>query len=158
MTLPATSKRQGMPSCREDAGEIQREIMALVPRYGFNEDQQFAIRLALEEALSNAIRHGNCNDPHKRLTVEYAVSEGQVEVTICDEGQGFSSTNVPDPTLEENLNRPCGRGVMLIRAYMTEVRYNEAGNCITMVKRREDRRCPATQADEPDDAGDSGSS
>lgn len=116
---------------------VQQAILEEVQRAGHGEDTVFAVRLALEESLSNAIRHGNQNDPSKHVTVEYAITPGEVRISIADEGEGFEPEALPDPRDEENLDRPCGRGVLLINAYMNEVRYNDKGNCITMIRTRD---------------------
>ena len=104
---------------------------------GYASSCTFAIRLALEEGLNNAIRHGNGYDPEKTVEVSYDVADDCVTISITDEGPGFRPQDVPDPRLDENVDKPCGRGIMLIRAYMDEVRYNDVGNQVRMVKRRE---------------------
>jgi serine/threonine-protein kinase RsbW len=94
----------------------------------------FSIKLALEEALINAIKHGNQMDRAKKVRVLYRVSPYHFEVEVKDEGSGFDPSDVPDPTAVENLERPCGRGLMLMRHYMTEVAYTSTGNCVVMSK------------------------
>jgi serine/threonine-protein kinase RsbW len=94
----------------------------------------FSIKLALEEALINAIKHGNQMDRAKKVRVHYRVTAAFFEVQVADEGAGFDPSDVPDPTAVENLERPCGRGLMLMRHYMTDVVYNQAGNCVAMSK------------------------
>jgi len=120
----------------EVAGVHDRVIHA-AQAHGFDESQIFGIKLALEEALTNAIKHGNQFDPEKSVTLTYEVDDERLEMTVCDEGPGFAPDQVPDPTLESNLDRPCGRGVLLMQCYMTEIRYNDTGTCVTMVKRRD---------------------
>jgi serine/threonine-protein kinase RsbW len=71
------------------------------------------------------------------VTFEWQITDEQVTISVTDEGQGFDADAVPDPTAEENLSRPCGRGVMLIRQYMTDVRYSDRGRRVTMIKRRD---------------------
>ena len=126
-----------IPSITSEAIKLLESIIAEVHNLGYDNHSLFAIRLALDESLSNAIRHGNKNDPTKKLTIEYETSPVQVTVRICDDGPGFKPETLPDPTLEENLEMTNGRGVMLIKAYMTMVEFNERGNCVTMVKRRD---------------------
>lgn len=120
-----------------DVAAVQDAIVDAAATRGFNETQIFAIKLALEEALTNAVKHGNKLDPAKQVSIDYHVTEDEVRITICDEGGGFHPEQVPDPTLDANLEKPCGRGVMLIKAYMTKVSFNDAGNCVTMIKRRD---------------------
>lgn len=122
-----------VPSRLDQVASVQKAIVGHVCASGHGPDTQFAVRLALDEALANAILHGNGNDPTKEVTVEYTVTADDVRIQVCDEGNGFNPTNVPDPTLPENLCKPNGRGIMLMRAYMKDIRYNECGNCVTLV-------------------------
>ena len=144
-------------SSKMSAGvNLVEEIVGQVGARGYSDGVCFAIRLSLDEALANAIRHGNSNDPAKNITIEYTLTDEVFRVTVCDQGTGFDPNSLPDPRLDENLNRPCGRGVMLMRVYMTEVQYNEQGNCVTMVKRKD---CPRPQLDlTMDPAGQSSTS
>ncbi len=115
----------------------QNRILQQVQACDYDAKSQFAIRLALDEAACNAMRHGNAGDPAKHVTFEWRITDEQVTISVSDEGPGFDPDAVPDPTVEENLSRPCGRGVMLMRQYMTQVRYSDHGRCVTMVKRRD---------------------
>jgi len=105
-------------------------------QHRYDESAVFGIKLALEEALTNAVRHGNGCDPSKKVTVRYAVNGTKAVIAVRDEGPGFNPDELPDPTCPERLSMPCGRGVMLIRAYMDEVEYREGGREIYFVKRR----------------------
>ncbi|MFW6132720.1 MAG: ATP-binding protein [Planctomycetota bacterium] len=120
-----------------DVRHAQREVLREVARRGYGESACFAIRLAVEEALNNAVKHGNGLDPNKCVTVCYDVDDTAAEVTVADQGAGFDPEDIPDPTADENLEKPCGRGIMLMRAYMDEVHFNEAGNQVRMVKVKE---------------------
>lgn len=115
--------------------EVQEQIVTAVKKKGCEEKAVFSIQLALEEALANAIHHGNCDDPNCQVTVEYTVDHQQLIVSIIDEGKGFRPDQVADPTLQENLDKPNGRGVLLMKSYMDEVTFNQAGNKVTMVKK-----------------------
>jgi serine/threonine-protein kinase RsbW len=90
----------------------------------------------MEEGLNNAIRHGNALDPHKRVHLKYEVRPDQIIIEIADQGAGFDPQGVPDPTADENLEKPNGRGIMLMRAYMDEVRFSRDGTHLRMVKRK----------------------
>ncbi|WP_428386869.1 ATP-binding protein [Mucisphaera sp.] len=126
-----------IPSRLSEVAGVQDRILSAAGPFHYSEKALFALKLCLDEAVTNAIRHGNGSDPSKQVTIDYAISEEQIRVTICDEGPGFDPGGVPDPTLDENLERPCGRGVMLMAAYMTEVTYNDRGNCVTLVKSKD---------------------
>ena len=116
--------------------KLEEDILDAVRQFGYSEPAQFSIRLAVGEAVNNGIRHGNRRDEAKRVRVDLLVDANHTSVTVTDEGPGFSPDNVPDPTRDENLDKPSGRGIMLIRAYMDEVSYNEQGNQVYMVKKR----------------------
>ncbi len=99
---------------------------------GFDEGEIFAIRLAMEEAVANGFRHGNEGDPTKSVTVAYGIDSSGMTLAVEDQGTGFDPTAVPDPTEDANLEIPSGRGLMLMRAYMTEVVVVPPGNRIEM--------------------------
>jgi serine/threonine-protein kinase RsbW len=102
---------------------------------GWEYGDLFAVRMALEESISNAIRHGNKEDPAKRVHVDCRLSGERFWSKIVDEGPGFNPSAVPDCCAPDRLEVPGGRGLALIKAYMTSVQYNECGNCLTMEKR-----------------------
>lgn len=103
---------------------------------GFSRRDVGAIELAVTEALVNAVRHGNGNDPERWVSIAYSISGTGFEIEIEDEGRGFVRQDVPDPTLMENLWRPCGRGLLLMRSLMSEVEFNELGNRVMLRKNR----------------------
>ena len=118
-----------------EARRVQAEIeQALHGR--FSDHDIFAIRLAVEEALVNAIKHGNQMDRAKSVHISYRFLPDRFEIRITDEGDGFDPKDVPDPTAVENLERPCGRGLLLMRHYMTEVAYHDRGRAVRMAKVR----------------------
>jgi serine/threonine-protein kinase RsbW len=123
-----------IPSDPAEARSIQEQIEQLLQERQAHDHDIFSIRLALEEALVNAIKHGNQMDQSKKVQVSYRLLADRFEVAIADEGSGFDPNDVPDPTAAENLERPCGRGLMLMRHYMSEVRYNDRGNAVVMSK------------------------
>ena len=130
-------QRLVLSSRLEELHRAAESLLKAINGFGYDETERFAIHLALEEAVTNAIKHGNHNDPAKQITIEYCVGADQVQIKVCDEGPGFSLQSVPDPTLDENLEKPNGRGIMLMRAYMNEVTYPGKGNCVVMVHRRD---------------------
>lgn len=126
-----------IPSDPEEIRRVQDDIETALRRNGFEDKEIFGIRLALEEALVNALKHGNQMDRAKQIHVRYSVSPDRFDIAITDEGPGFDMDDVPDPLDEENLERPCGRGLFLIRHYMTDVTYHPPGNHVTMSKVRQ---------------------
>lgn len=116
-----------IPSDFAASRELQHRIIQQVIHHGYSERNLFAIKLALEEAMINAIKHGNKLDMKKKVRVDYAVTPQHVELIIEDEGPGFHREQVPDPTSEENLCKCSGRGILLIEAYMSKVEYSKGG-------------------------------
>lgn len=110
-------------------------ILNEVARCGYDEDATFAIKLALEEAMTNAVRHGNRSDESKHVHVSFRVTPAEVIIGIRDEGPGFHPEDVPDPTTPERISLPSGRGIMLMRAYMTDVQYNHDGTQVWLFKK-----------------------
>ena len=119
-----------------EARKLQEEIERQLKDTLFSEKEVFSIKLALEEALVNAIKHGNQFDRTKKVRIAYQVAKERFDIQISDEGCGFDPDDVPDPTAIENLERPCGRGLMLMRYYMTEVSFSSTGNSVSMSKLR----------------------
>lgn len=115
---------------------LQEQILRQLEELQFAEHDLFGVRLALEEALVNAIKHGNRLDPTKNVRVQWIIDHERVVIEIEDEGEGFDPGDVPDPTADENLERPCGRGIHLMRAFMTSIDYHGRGNRVVLIKAR----------------------
>lgn len=115
-------------SARDEIESLLQQIMVLLGGHGWDETSIFAVRLALEEGLSNAMRHGNSGDPHRLIQLELSGDYDGLLAAIEDEGPGYDPASVPDPTADENLTVASGRGLALIRAFMTEVTVVEPGN------------------------------
>jgi serine/threonine-protein kinase RsbW len=117
-----------------EMGRVIDDLLADMRGRGYREGDLFGMHLALEEVIVNAIRHGNGGDPSKEVRVRWNVGPERTLVEIEDEGPGFRPDLVPDPTAPENLERPGGRGLLLIRCYTNWVQYNDRGNCVTLCK------------------------
>ncbi len=98
--------------------------------------EQFHVQLAYQEALVNAVDHGNRRSPQKTVEIEMACDRRRIEIRITDQGDGFDPSDVPDPRQEALLEVPGGRGLLLIHEVMSEIKYNATGNQVTMTKRR----------------------
>jgi serine/threonine-protein kinase RsbW len=140
---------QPTPSGQPDSGSLRvvnqqpvidaahAQVFAAVERHNYPKASVFALKLSLHEALMNAFKHGHKNLPTDTpITLCYAVNDATVTMEIEDQGPGFNPDDVPDPTLEENIERGSGRGLLLIKAYMSSATYNAKGNKLTMVYQR----------------------
>ncbi|MDP7029085.1 MAG: ATP-binding protein [Phycisphaerales bacterium] len=122
---------------RAECSEVMETVQAALQEAGLGETAAFAVRLSLEEALANAVRHGHAGDAERPIDVSAEITGGVVRLEVADEGPGFDPTAVPDPTAEENLTIASGRGLSLIRAFMTDVEVVPPGNRIIMTYRVE---------------------
>lgn len=116
--------------------ELREWLISQLNSYDYCENDTFAVRLALEEAFYNAVKHGNRMDPNKEVEISFSIDPEKVEIYMTDAGKGFNPNAVPDCRLKENLYKTEGRGLLLIRSYMDAVEFNEIGNSVHMVKHR----------------------
>jgi serine/threonine-protein kinase RsbW len=128
-TLQAT-----LPSNLHDYHAFIQMALDHLVELGWEKCDLFAVHMALEESISNAIRHGNKEDAAKSVVVECRLSPTRFWAQICDEGAGFKPAAVPDCCAPDRLEIAGGRGLALIQAYMTRVHYNDRGNCLTLEK------------------------
>jgi len=130
-TLTIYSDPNNIVAVDEWAERIAQEL-------GFNEDERDDIAISVTEAVNNAIVHGNKADPHKRVIIELSQTDDELRVSVRDEGKGFNPAKVEDPTKPENLMKPYGRGIHIIRQLMDDVQVDllKGGCRVTMVKRR----------------------
>lgn len=112
------------------------DLIAALSARRFSAREIFGVRLAVDEALVNAVEHGHRGDPHKMVRIVYWVRPEHILILVEDEGMGFDSAGIADPRDAENLDRPRGRGLLLMKKYMTWIRHNERGNRVAMCKRR----------------------
>jgi serine/threonine-protein kinase RsbW len=128
--------RNALPSHVDIVSSFVDQLMRFISRFRGSDESNAEIDLALREALVNAIIHGKRNDPRKRVNVNCRCTrDGEVSITVEDEGNGFRSDTVSDPTLPENKLRTHGRGIYLIRTLMDEVHFEKGGSVIHMRKR-----------------------
>ena len=138
MTKPVPAFRCDLTlrELREGLESAQATVADALGARGYPEGSMFAVRLAIEEAVVNAFRHGNRNDPSKSVRYMAYIDDGRASFEVQDEGPGFDPKTIPDPTEDENLEIPSGRGVMLIKAYMSDVEYVPPGNLLRMTYRK----------------------
>jgi len=111
--------------------ELEERVLEEIRKAGYDGNSRFAIRLALDEALINAHNHGNHAQPDKSILLDVKVDPEEVEISVEDEGEGFDQSILLDPRRGDQLKRTSGRGVFLIRQFMSTARFNEKGSRIT---------------------------
>ncbi|HEX8922947.1 MAG TPA: ATP-binding protein [Pyrinomonadaceae bacterium] len=117
---------------------VLQYLIERVSQLGLIKPERSNLFVALDEAFVNAVKHGNQNDPRKLVRITAELSSKEARFTVEDEGEGFNVQEIPDPRDPANLFKASGRGVLLIYNIMDEVKYNERGNRLTMVKRPDD--------------------
>ncbi|MCS6805068.1 MAG: ATP-binding protein [Acidobacteriota bacterium] len=123
-----------LPSQLQYVDPVVMYLSDHLTRFGYP-DEDCHTAVALHEAITNAMRHGNKLDATKKVEIVLELDAQQAVFIITDEGNGFDPASVCDPTEGENIFRECGRGLLMMRHIMDEVRYNERGNQITMIKK-----------------------
>lgn len=122
-----------LTNSRPDIEQAERAVLDALALQGYPEASRFAVRLALEEALVNAFMHGHRGLPASTpVTLRYHVGPQRLTIQVEDRGSGFAPGAVPDPTREENLELPSGRGLMLIRSFMSAVHHELDGRRLVM--------------------------
>ncbi|MEX0977633.1 MAG: ATP-binding protein [Pirellulales bacterium] len=134
---PAWTFERTIASDLNQGHQVLDELLARFHSEGWNSRDIFGIRLALEEAVVNAIKHGNCLDCNKQVQVECRSTPDKIWIKVSDQGQGFDPAAVPDCTDDEHIDSPNGRGIMLMRNFMNRVEYNKKGNIVEMEKLRD---------------------
>lgn len=138
VTSGAWTFQREIPSDTTLGSALVNELLEAMTARQWQPADLFRTQLAYEEAIVNAIRHGNRGNRELTVQIEMSCDEHQVQIQITDEGQGFDLASVPDPRQDDLLEVPGGRGVLLIHEIMSHVEYNERGNQITMVKHKGD--------------------
>jgi serine/threonine-protein kinase RsbW len=128
--------RQSLPSQIQAISPFVDQLMHFISKSRSMDGSEMDIQIALGEALENAVVHGNAEDPRKRVSVVCRCTpDGEVSITIQDEGQGFDTGTLPDPTTPENRLRTSGRGIYLMQALMDEIRFEKGGAVVHMWKK-----------------------
>ena len=114
--------------------EVSKELISTLKEKEVSEEVIFDVHVGFEEALRNAMIHGNRSHPKKKVKIETEITDEWVMIIVEDEGNGFDLESLPDPTVGENLLKESGRGVYLIKHLMDEVRYEKNGSRVIMKK------------------------
>jgi serine/threonine-protein kinase RsbW len=120
-------------------------IPYIVSEMGFDEEAGDQISLAFIEAVSNAIKHGNENNPEETVQISFRMDQDKLAISVKDCGSGFDLECVEDPLDPENLMKPCGRGIFLMRSLMDRVIYSIDEDCGTEVQLVKYRDFPELQ-------------
>jgi serine/threonine-protein kinase RsbW len=123
-----------LPSRIEAIGEAAAAATDAARRLGFAEDALFGIELAVREAVTNAVLHGNRQDESKPVEVGVVGTEAGMVVTVRDRGEGFDPSHIADPTAEENILKASGRGILFMRTFMDEITWERPAGGGTLVR------------------------
>jgi len=121
-----------VPSEPHSINIIEKVIDDLKKEFDIHEDAYGNILVAVTEAVNNAIQHGNALDSTKQVNVLYEVDGDRISFTVSDEGRGFDYYNLPDPTAPENLEKPTGRGVFLMKHLADQVIFSDNGRVVEL--------------------------
>ena len=137
--MTAETTELSLPSRIDTVATAAAAVAEFVSRSGITEDAAFGIDMAVREAVTNAVVHGNRQDENKTVEVTLKSSPDAVEISVHDQGAGFNPESVPDPTAEENILKASGRGIFFMRSFMDEVDWlirPGGGTTVRMLKRR----------------------
>jgi serine/threonine-protein kinase RsbW len=125
-----------LDSSLETVDSAEQTASKMATEAGFDDDEVMRISMAVREAAINAVLHGNAYDPGKKVTLDFETTNGDLVITIRDQGKGLDVEKIPDPLAPENLMKTSGRGIFLIRSFMDEVTFNpsQTGTEVKLVK------------------------
>lgn len=116
----------------EEVEKAEILLNELQDELGFDNDMYAKLMLTVSEAITNAIVHGNGLDSDKKVSVLCCANSKELKITVNDEGEGFNPEELPDPLEEDNLLKPSGRGVFLMKEYADDVEYSSGGKSLTL--------------------------
>ena len=121
-----------IPSLNENIRIVESFIDNAQEKYDFDDDIYGNIMIAVTESVNNAIKHGNKNDKDKNVTLSLSLDKNEINFVVEDEGVGFDYNDLPDPTAPENLERPEGRGIFLMKNLCDEVEFEDEGRKVKL--------------------------
>ena len=130
---PLESKKIEMISNMENIAEVENLINVIFEDYELSPDYFGNMLVAITEAVNNAMVHGNGSDESKNVNLSFNHYGDEYKFVIIDEGEGFDYNNVPDPTSPENIEKPDGRGIFLMKNLANEVNYFDGGSRVELV-------------------------
>ena len=137
--MTAETTELSLPSRIDTVATAAAAVAEFLNRSGFSEEASFGIDMAVREAVTNAVLHGNRQDEDKTVDLTLKSSPDAVEISVHDQGPGFNPEAVPDPTAQENILKASGRGIFFMRSFMDEVDWlirPGGGTTVRMLKRR----------------------
>ena len=135
-SAPFVELQQSFPSRIQAIPPYVDQLLRFILHFRSEDGSEFDIEVALREALANAVIHGNGEDPSKRVYVSCrCYIDGEVSIKVRDEGEGFHSSTVPDPTTPENRRLTHGRGIYLMNTLMDEISFERGGSVVQMRKK-----------------------
>lgn len=117
-----------IPSLPENIRIVESFIDNVKEKYSLDDDIYGNIMIAVTESVNNAILHGNKSDNKKNVSLNLSLEKSQIKFIVKDQGQGFDFENLADPTLPENLDKPGGRGIFLMKNLSDEVNFKDSGS------------------------------
>jgi serine/threonine-protein kinase RsbW len=132
MQVAGESKTIELVSSSDSISVVERMIEDIRNRFDVKEDMFGNMLVAITEAVTNAIYHGNKGDASKKVSVSFTAANGLLVFTIADEGHGFDYYNLPDPTSPENLEKECGRGIFLMKHLTDQLIFSENGRVVEL--------------------------
>ena len=132
INYPMKNIRIEIPSLSENIRMIESFIDNCKEKFHLSEDIYGNIMIAVTEAVNNAIRHGNKNDSAKNVSLCLSLEENLIKFQVEDEGKGFDYTSLPDPTAPENIEKPGGRGIFLMKHLSDEVDFKDGGRVVEL--------------------------
>lgn len=121
-----------IPSLAENIRMIESFIDNAKERFHLNDDIYGNIMIAVTEAVNNAIKHGNRNNPKLNVALSLMLEKDLIRFRVEDEGRGFDYHHLPDPTAPENIEKPGGRGIFLMKHLSDEVEFQENGRVVEL--------------------------
>lgn len=125
-----------LPSSIESIAAVEGIVDRIREQHQIPEELYGNILVSLTEAANNSIRHGNQSDESKHIEIEFETNPKQLTFTIKDQGKGFDFNNVPDPTLEENIDKPFGRGIFIMKSLSDDVEFENEGSIVRLIFNR----------------------
>lgn len=122
-----------IPSLSDNIRIIESFIDNAKEKFDLNDDIYGNIMISVTESVNNAIKHGNMNQASKNVSISLFLNESQISFKVADEGNGFDYENLPDPTAPENIEKPGGRGIFLMKHLADEVLFTNNGSIVELI-------------------------